>query len=668
MEDFAVLAKGFPPSATDPQLIQRWIEKKLGRTVVGISIGYNYWGMEAKIDGLLDDHLDRHEVKHARRLGVPGAAATHLPAGSSMTLEVPDASELDDPGMGPMRSRSADDVLQSLENSGEVFVVMRREEDCEDLFRIWEGQPASGSEVPRLGSLASLYGESIDMDLDVPFPPQLLPEVDGPELDFDGHKIQLRRVTSEPTSIVWNHLSLNHDMIRRRFILNIVVKLGIASFVLGSLLYTPLYLYVTRFAEKAGRIPSTQQTMLLGSMIGVGNTVISSSIAWLVPRVGFKRQDQADVAVFCIRAFVVFWNTAIVIVITLAKFARIAKPEHDILSSSNSALEVSELLGREAALAKALLTLFVSSTFVTPYLVFWLSYPAQLAQTKFLMKTGIFYGSKLTRRQGEKLLEPMEMYLPWDYAAHIQLPCCAFFPIFFSEPPGQCAARTLCAAMVVWCVVIYAAQRIIHLRYSKRTFFTTERLDKAALMLWAFPLSMLLHASVYWAVRAGGMEVENVTQAAMVFFLTFPANAIGIAVYIYFLKRVFRASSKVAPETTKTENLYNATLAELRYSYFNTNPVYVLMSESLPKSKNSDSNKRMSKTIWYEPGKVHLQAPDPKMEARLEAARAVAELGGEMGASPQAAGADTTPRRMFYQAQVWATGAPPHAYQSLNDH
>lgn len=381
--------------------------------------------------------------------------------------------------------------------------------------------------------------------------------------------------------------------------------------------------------------------------------------------VGFKRKDQSDIVVFLLRAFLVLWNTVALIVVTIMKYAALASPERDILRGS--ALEVSELLGREAALASALLTLFASGTFVVPYLGFFLTYPGELAKTMFLMRTG-FYGSNLTPRQGEKLLEPMEMWLPWDYASHIQLPCCAFFPLFFAEPPGYCAARTLCSVLCGWCAVMYVAQRIIHLRASKKTFFTTERLDTAALYMWACPLSMLLHVSVYWAIRANVMDVTNVTQAAIAFAVTFPANMAGAGLYGICLKRCLRtqtdrlSSSKVLLHrgaNAEHQKTYSASLAELRYSYFNTNPVYVLMSELLDKWENSDSNKRLSTTTWYEAGKVYLQAGDPKAEARLEATRTVAELYPAREAAPS--------HRLFHPMQVWATGEPQHAYQSLNN-
>ena len=51
-------------------------------------------------------------------------------------------------------------------------------------------------------------------------------------------------------------------------------------------------IYVT-----AGRIPSAQQTLLLGCLIGAGCCLIANIIYIGVPMVGFKRRDQTDIVV-----------------------------------------------------------------------------------------------------------------------------------------------------------------------------------------------------------------------------------------------------------------------------------------------------------------------------------------------------------------------------------
>merc|ERR1712048_833104 len=98
---------------------------------------------------------------------------------------------------------------------------------------------------------------------------------------------------------------------------------------------------------------------------------------------------------------------------------------------------------------------------------------------------------------------------------------------------------------------------------------------------------------------------------------------------------------------------YEAALARLRYSYFNTNPVYVLMSELLPEM-------RLPYTTWYEPGKAFLQADDPKADANLEATLFAVEH------APPGSESKSVLSRLFYKVQVLVTGAPKDAYNGLD--
>ena len=121
----------------------------------------------------------------------------------------------------------------------------------------------------------------------------------------------------------------------------------------------------------------------------------------------------------------------------------------------------------EAAFADAVTQLFTGSFWFSTVCSF-AAYPLSYVWALLLIRTGVL-GKRLRARECEKLTEPSEIWLPWDYASHIQLPCCAFFPLLLHEPPGSCAARTLCASLLAWCGVMYCAQRVIHLRASKET-------------------------------------------------------------------------------------------------------------------------------------------------------------------------------------------------------
>jgi hypothetical protein len=196
---------------------------------------------------------------------------------------------------------------------------------------------------------------------------------------------------------------------------------------------------------------------------------------------------------------------------------------------------------------------------------------------------------------------------------------------------------------------MYCAQRVIHLRASRETFFTTARLDTAVLYAWGLPLSQLALTAVYWAARACGEE-----RASAVILACCTAFGASLGVYWSLLCLVMQWQRSGRAEPLKARGSYWGALARLRYSYFNTNPVHVLMGDHLPRLG-------LQKTTWYHAGKVHLQTDDPKGDARLEAQRFAAEHAPDALQEQRPLG-----QRLFYRLRVWATGAPEYAYESFH--
>lgn len=221
-------------------------------------------------------------------------------------------------------------------------------------------------------------------------------------------------------------------------------------------------------------------------------------------------------------------------------------------------------------------------------------------------------------------------------------------PLFLAEPSGSCASRKLCAVLLLWCAVMYCAQRVIHLRSSRETFFTTARLDNAVLVAWAVPVSQLAMAAAYWAARALQAGVFSKVMACLFAF------AVSCCIYWRLLYQALRHNRNITSLYSAKAEPYNAALARLRYSYFNTNPVHVLLSDHMPAYG-------LKRATYYEPGKAYLQTVDPKAHARLEAALSAAEA-----APGSARGPRSQALQMMYRAQVWLTGAPKQAFQSLD--
>ena len=68
MEDFATVLNGFPPEATDPTLLQAWIEKTCGFKIVGVSIGYNFTLDQSRVA----DMIERHTIVNDIAVGLYG--------------------------------------------------------------------------------------------------------------------------------------------------------------------------------------------------------------------------------------------------------------------------------------------------------------------------------------------------------------------------------------------------------------------------------------------------------------------------------------------------------------------------------------------------------------------------------------------------------------------
>lgn len=644
MEDYCFGLSGLPQDAIDPIEIQRWVEEKFGRPIEGVSIcydirgkqnclGFNNSELRTAIGKKLDDHLQVQEEAFTAALGVPRSrreALRYSPSRLPALSEETETTSLD--------GRSETHAwLSAMRCSGEAFVVMKQEADVETFFSRWD-QPRG---LQRTGSFFSFHDGS-------PVPnssPQSWKKTRR-DRTFRGYELEIREVTSEPTSIIWEHMGTTHLQLAMRICIGLIgFLLAIAVFYGG--VYIPLTSSVVRYAQKSGKPPSPFQTSGLGIVVSVGNNLIAN-LLWLgVPCFGFKRKDQADIVTFAARTLLVLLNTFSLVLLTAQKLAAVGQPEKNMFVTAGRTLERSAELSREASLADAVLKMFLTGTFSSCIFSFCFV-PLNIFQATFLIRTGIM-GTEMSGRECERLLQPDEIWLPWDYASHIQLTCCAFFPLVLAEPPGSCASRVLCAALVLWCCVMYCGQRIIHFRASKETFFTTPRLDKAVLAGWALPVSQLAVTSAAWVCRALRYELIASVPICTATFLA------SCSIYLWLLSKALNHHHSIRFLYATRSESYKAALARLRYSYFNTNPIHVLMAQHLPELG-------LQHTTWYEAGKAHLQAVDPKKDARLEAGRALAEQAEDTQKRPR-----SFVSRMVYQARVWFTGAPKHAYQALDE-
>ena len=348
-----VLVKGLPPEAVDPHELEQFFEDILSTPIIGASIAYDFTGREEEIQKLLDEHLEQRESEFAAELGVPMSSRAQRDGRRRRGLAPVREGDEAEAGTTPRMSREDEDsevgrplnvgsdddspgvgLLATLRNSGEAFLVLRREEDVERLFALWD-QPWHHQ---RMTSFFSFDGAgTLDEERTGLSPTKraaenpecVLPPVIHEHRKFHGAELQLREVTSEPTSVVWEHMGTPREVMWQNGV--VAASAFLASiFAFYLLLFYPLAQYVLQFTQAAGEPPTAWQTRWLGIVVGAGNSLIANCI-WLgVPQLGFRRKDQADIVTFLMRSLLVLSNTLVMVTFTAWKLSVALKPEESM--------------------------------------------------------------------------------------------------------------------------------------------------------------------------------------------------------------------------------------------------------------------------------------------------------------------------------------------------
>merc|ERR1712137_1359234 len=123
---------------------------------------------------------------------------------------------------------------------------------------------------------------------------------------------------------------------------------------------------------------------------------------------------------------------------------------------------------------------------------------------------------------------------------------------------------------------------------------TTARLDTAMLYAWVLPVSEVAVLAVYWVARSFDFGMfDTGTSVACTFAFVVSCTLHTVCLYLILMQ----------PRRSFHENTeqYGLTLAQLQYSYFNTNPVHVLRCHHLSEMEE------LRPVTWFDVGKLHLQ-------------------------------------------------------------
>eukprot|EP00932_Pfiesteria_piscicida_P023231 SRR837773.9965.p1 GENE.SRR837773.9965~~SRR837773.9965.p1 ORF type:complete len:305 (+),score=22.38 SRR837773.9965:42-917(+) len=179
-------------------------------------------------------------------------------------------------------------------------------------------------------------------------------------------------------------------------------------------------------------------------------------------------------------------------------------------------------------------------------------------------------------------MEPMEIQIG-DNANLIVIPTLCLSALFLTSTQ----ASVLLKYMLFWAIFYYFWLRFLHLRFCKKCFYTTNRVDNIVNYLWGIPLSVVAVACVQWGFRAKillGADVPEEEQQMRIWLkngLCVLAFATSLALWLATYHWVIDPWNS----DPHTENeLECMTVQECKenntfYSWFNCNPVFTLKCE-----------------------------------------------------------------------------------------
>lgn len=201
---------------------------------------------------------------------------------------------------------------------------------------------------------------------------------------------------------------------------------------------------------------------------------------------------------------------------------------------------------------------------------------------------------ELKPRTAEKALAPQPIQIQFDYGNSVYVFLCVA-PLLFLE---TASAHHGAWVLVVWVLWTYASNWYSHIRLTRVVPFTLAWLDDATNYMFVIPVALLAAASASWAEQLGWMSLNpNERWAPYVAF----ALALGLH---WSLLPVAKALGDL-PDRATPGSYYDAA-AELKYSWFNCNPIHVLRSHFLVELDAEGFEKDREPIVYFQKGKEYL--------------------------------------------------------------
>mmetsp|Transcript_37341 Transcript_37341/g.79341 ORF Transcript_37341/g.79341 Transcript_37341/m.79341 type:complete len:1067 (-) Transcript_37341:41-3241(-) len=616
---FALLVRGLPKEATDPEDLRRFFQDHLdsisgditSRTaepifeVIGVSIAYDYGAHESVVTNMADKVIEDLTKSNAPQTTVSDAGSARVasrgaPQPKRKSSHSPRPKRKSSPSPAPAAEPdvlvpSRPGTIQRLREQGIGIVrsTMTPSPKVDDVqaSEVLAGLKATGSVILVLAS-----EEAAKALLTAPTPH--FPASEG--------ELRFLSLAAEPPDILWDSFGRKLTSIK-------VLKL-ILMFPAAILAFVALYVpYAVHYAvvisnATGGPGEAGMQDFLLGLCIAGGNQLVSIVTYRITGQLGLIDKGQHDTLVLSMVFLGTFINTAcdigtIIVMTRGVVFGNLVYGEnvHN---------------GYDRKVATELMNLFVPGYILLPYAI------APIMENVipyFTQRRNVQSQKAMTLRAAEKAMTPPEFDLGWRYADILNIFCMCLFMLLFTTPNGH----YIMIWLLVFLMLLLWMDRLRLLRYTSQTFYTTEALSTAFSYWWALPTGLIGGITAWWASEAELLPLPAPLALAFALLL-------HVGFYCAILHALFVAW--VAPQPTQefsyTEMCQSAWSEGRVYTYFNTNPVQVLRSRLQPELSAGEQDDRAAfgdaARVPYAKGKTHLQPRTPSkilpsdFQARLQ--------------------------------------------------
>jgi len=576
MMDYAAICTGFPPDG-GPDLeedIRGFVQAATGCRPVGVSVCWDYAGVEQRVMSLVTNEVRRREVRStedpcfrqsepsprgdawekalfAGQAGKrPTVASRFLCICRPLLLALRPPIQLVDMLFGFHHHRGTQE--------GAMDAASAAEADRLEAEEILQG-------ITCAGTAFVVHETERDRDATI----QALSAASAP-LYKGQHKIGAVKGHYEPQTVCWANFAVPPEEVTQHMLIGCLVTLG-AIVIWGACFYAPYAYFESQTYIATGKPPGTASELTFSMLVVGGNQIMYLVCSMIAERVGFRSKDHVQEAYVVLYTVAVLVNTVVDILIMvcttyIGMVARGVRTDSGVLLKDlPDSTAVFESYPMMKVFGETLYQYNFPACFLLPFVM----------EALFTVVLPLHLGYRLvrsrhtSRENAEACLQPIPMDAAryGDIIVNVTLAAVCFFTA------SGWILRTF-LGLLVGNLFIYAFDHYRVLRHVEDFYMSTGYVEMAAQRLMAIPCAVLATAAVFQLHTLFPRSRLWVEQGLWV--LLGETFLLHVLLHVLLLRLALRCFGKV--QHSAAEESYTEVARRQPGNWFTLNPVHCLRS------------------------------------------------------------------------------------------